>query len=119
MYDKRGNLIESFKDYHQLIDKYKTSSSAIFHALNTENALFRGKYVLRYFGENFSYGGSKKSKHTYYQYDLDGNLIQIWDSVCDIEKELGYCSSTIIKCCIHPDKYKTYKGYKWSRANKL
>lgn len=119
VYDKSGNLIETLKDYHQVVDKYNVSPSTIFHALNTEDALFKGKYILCYFGEEFSYGGSKKSKHIYYQYDLQGNLIKTWDSVCDIERELGYCPSTIIKCCIHPDKYKTYKGYKWSRANKL
>ena len=35
-----------------------------------------------------------------------------------IEKELGFCSSTIVKCCLHPEKYKSFKGFKWSRELK-
>lgn len=119
MYSKNGELLDSFEDYHQIQDRFNCNPSTIYHALNTPDALFRGKYILCRHGDSFVYSGGKKSKHIYYQYDLLGNVIKIWNSVCDIEKELGYCSSTIVKCCIHPETYKSYKGFKWGRANKI
>ena len=33
------------------------------------------------------------------QYDINGNLIQIWLSARQIERELGFYHSNIIKCC--------------------
>lgn len=59
---------------------------------------------------NNSYGCEKKV----YQYDLQDNLIKIWDSVKTINRELGYKVSNISSCCLG----KTYRnhayGYKWS-----
>lgn len=45
------------------------------------------------------------------QYDLDGNLIKIWDNVVEIEKELGIKRSNIYSCC--KKVYKTCRGYIW------
>lgn len=45
------------------------------------------------------------------QYDLDNNLIKIWDALIDIEKELGYNATSIWHCCNNKTK-KSY-GYIW------
>lgn len=45
------------------------------------------------------------------QYDLNDNLIKIWNSQQQIVKTLGYTQSVISYCCI--GKYKTAYGYKW------
>lgn len=44
----------------------------------------------------------------YYQYDLNYNLIKIWDSVIDAEKE-GFRREAIYKCC--KSHIPTYKGF--------
>lgn len=44
----------------------------------------------------------------YYQYDLDFNLIKIWDSVIDAEKA-GFKRGSIYKCC--KLYIPTYKGF--------
>lgn len=49
------------------------------------------------------------------QKDLNGELIKIWDSASDIEKELGYFCSNINKCCKHV--INTYKGFIWEYAD--
>lgn len=52
-----------------------------------------------------------KSKQVY-QYALNGELVKIWPSTMEIQRELGYFNSNISKCCL--GKTKTSNGYKWS-----
>lgn len=46
-----------------------------------------------------------------YQYSLNGELITIWESSMDIQRELGYSNGNISACC--NGQRKTYKGYVW------
>lgn len=45
------------------------------------------------------------------QYDLSGNLIKIWDSQGEIERELGFEQANISACC--RGKQRTSCGFKW------
>ena len=45
------------------------------------------------------------------QYDKDGNLIQVWISTMEVQRQLGYSQGNISKCC--QGKLKTYKGFIW------
>ena len=45
------------------------------------------------------------------QYDLEGNLIKIWNSQEEIEKTLGFAQSGISCCCRGINK--TARNYKW------
>lgn len=47
------------------------------------------------------------------QKDKNGNMIRIWDSVADINREKGYSTSSIICCCNKKPYYKTAYGYLW------
>lgn len=49
-----------------------------------------------------------------YQYDLQNNLIKVWESVTSISKTLGYKTSNISSCCLNKQYRKTAYGYKWS-----
>ena len=46
-----------------------------------------------------------------YQYSLDGNFIQKWDSLMQIQNKKGYASSNIALCC--KGKQNTAYGYIW------
>lgn len=46
------------------------------------------------------------------QYDLDGNLIKIWPSAAEIQRQLGFAQTNICACC--RGQQKTAYGYKWS-----
>ena len=48
-----------------------------------------------------------------YQYTKDGKLIKIWNSLIQINRELGYNMSNISRCCRLEKYRKTYKGYRW------
>ena len=45
------------------------------------------------------------------QYDLDGNIIKIWDSLSQINRHKGFSVSGICQCC--NNKIKTIYGFKW------
>lgn len=60
-------------------------------------------------------GEKNKSCKKVIQYDLDGNLIKVWNRVRDIQEQLGYIDANIIMCC--RGKYKTSNGYVWRYAN--
>ena len=45
------------------------------------------------------------------QLDLFGNIINLWHSAKDAERECGFDASTITKCC--KGKKQTHKGFKW------
>lgn len=45
------------------------------------------------------------------QLDLNGNLVKLWESTRQAEREGGFISGHICNCC--KGKSKTHKGYKW------
>ena len=49
------------------------------------------------------------------QYDLDGNLIKVWDCIQDISSELGIPTSNIVLCC--KKKQKSAGGFCWNYAS--
>ena len=46
-----------------------------------------------------------------YQYTLDGELVNVWPSTMEAQRN-GFDNSKIGKCCL--GKQLTHKGYKWS-----
>ena len=46
------------------------------------------------------------------QFDKNGNLIQVWPSANEVQRQLGYSQGNISQCC--NEKLKTYKGFIWS-----
>lgn len=48
------------------------------------------------------------------QRSIDGEFIKKWYSAYSVEKELGYFSTLISRCCL--GKQKTHKGFKWEFA---
>ena len=111
-----GTVIKTFASCKDIAKEFNSTESNVRGCLRG-NQLFLKKYILTY--HNIPKKWERvKSKHIYYQWSLDGQLIKKWDSVCLIEKELGFCTSAIVKCCLHPEKYKSFKGFKWSRELK-
>ena len=53
----------------------------------------------------------KQKRKKIKQYDLNNNLIKVWDSVKLIEDTYNVSHTAIRYCCI--GKLKTCKGYKW------
>lgn len=58
-------------------------------------------------GDSQTYNMNVKVK----QLTLNNKTVKIWDQLKDIEKELGYLKTNIVKCC--RKKQLTAYGYKW------
>lgn len=58
----------------------------------------------------------KKSKKIA-QYDMDGNLIAVWQSIREAARVLGINRKGIENCCRHLPRYKTAGGYRWEYAD--
>ena len=57
---------------------------------------------------------AEKRKRKIIQYTKSGELVRIWDSARDAQKELKIFESNINKCCAN--QISTYKGYIWKYA---
>lgn len=51
------------------------------------------------------------------QYDKQGNLIEIWDSITLAAESCGSTKQAISKCCNPNDRHKTAAGYIWKYAD--
>lgn len=83
------------------------------------NVKSAGGYQWRYDNENLNNINPVKindRRIKIYQYSLKGSYIKTWDSVFQINKELGYATSNINKCC-RGKIYSAY-GYRWSKDYK-
>lgn len=55
---------------------------------------------------------TKTLSRTIYQYTLDGELLNEWQSMHEIQRKLGYDRRSISKCC--RGLFKQSHGYKWT-----
>lgn len=60
---------------------------------------------------------SRKDKKPVYQYTLDGQFIRKWESLKQIERELGFRDTGISGCCNGKLHHKTAYGFIWTFAN--
>ena len=60
---------------------------------------------------------AEKSRKKVAQYDMDGNLIAVWQSIGEAERVLGINHKGIGSCCKHLPRYKTAGGYRWEYAD--
>ena len=58
------------------------------------------------------YNRTRYSKKVF-QYTLDGELVKVWDSACECDRD-GFDKCAISACCRGKYGYKTHKGYRWS-----
>lgn len=117
LFNKEGLLLRRFSNYREAGKFLDRGLNGLHHACSNKQ-LIKKQYYLSW-DSTIEVPRKSKSKFTYLQIDKSTNeIIKKWESVLEIEKELGFCASTIIKCCNHPEKYKPYKGYKWSREIK-
>ena len=67
------------------------------------------KYNINYGTRNERIG--KTNSIPILQFDLDGEFVKKWDSIMQVERELGFDNSGICMCC--KGKRKSAYGYKW------
>lgn len=67
---------------------------------------------------NVNYGTRNKStSKNINQYDMQGNFIKKWESIKEVERQLGINNAHICQCCKQNERYKTAGGYIWRYAD--
>lgn len=127
LFDDSGNLFKEFENIEEVVLFISTLTSNRKNSLRKEIRNRLNRTINKpYFGYRIVYskycGSDKIEKYvavrkerndgiTVGQYDLEGNLIKIWSSMLKVQKELGYKSAQISKCC--NGKIKTSYGFVW------
>lgn len=87
---------------------YINHKNEIKHDNNVENL----EWCSASYNTNYS---SHKQSCEIKQLTLDGQLVNIWESSMQIEKETGYSAGNIIKCC--KGRHKQAYGFQWEYVN--
>ena len=96
------NHIDENKKNNNLYNlEWVTSKENINHG----TSLARRSYHQRY---------TQKNRKTVYQYDMNDNLIGIYQSVREAGRQCGFEHSGISHCCNNSKGFGTYKGYRWT-----
>lgn len=81
--------------------------------VKTENQVWNLEWCTRKYNATFSHTRGRSIQ----QYSLSGEPVQKWSSALSVEKELGFYSSSIIRCC-RGKQDKAY-GYRWSYSDEM
>lgn len=127
LFDDSGNLFKEFENIEEVVSFISSLTSNRIVKLRSEiRKRLNGTIKKSYFGYRIVYSkhcnSDKIEKYVadrkersdgkaVGQYDLEGNLIRTWSSMLKVEKELGYKSAQISKCC--NGKIKTSYGFVW------
>ena len=115
--DKASNIIQSNKTMDYSFTKSKERNNKISNSLKNKPKSDEHKHNI---SESLKLSSKNKGKNKYCakcvaQYDLNNNLIKVWDYIKQASNELKIDSSSISKCC--RGKLKTAGGYVWKYFN--
>lgn len=107
-WDKNGNFINEYNSLKEASEKTNTSYKALSQAINKEGSSNGYFWTLtKEKPKNISIQNTKRVA----QYDLQNNLIKIYNSRKEAAEATGADASSIGKCC--KGNVKTVKGYIW------
>ena len=110
-FDKAGNYLATFSSINECARLLNLDSRHIANCINDKIASVKG-YVFC-----DSLDGFDKRKHKPVQqigqYSLDGQLLNVYESITDASRKTGFSSSNIKNCL--SGQYKTANGFKWKR----
>ncbi len=122
VFDLDGKYIRSSQSIYQESSLYGIRTYDIYLCCTGERRSIQG-FVFKYKNKSYLYDEGKKEglikrekqmshiKRKVVQYDLNMNIIKIWDSITDIYNELNYDRGTIINNC--KGRTKSSHGFIW------
>lgn len=114
-YDMDGNYIREFEstaDAARAYDVDRTLISAVCRRKRHSGAGYQWRYADD--EPPLDYVSEQKNMRRIEQYSLDGEYIDIFDSITDASNTFGISHSSISACC--SGKNKTAGGYRWRYA---
>lgn len=104
------NLENKLEVNHIDEDKQKNTAINLEWCTRKENENHGTKQMRKKSNTDYKAIGKKNMKKVM-QYDIDGNLVKEWESLSQINKELGYSTGNISSCC--NGKLKKIYGSIW------
>lgn len=92
--------------------EWVTNQENVIHAHIT--GLIQADKIVKNLHQYSATGSENPKSKAVDQFSLDGKFIKRWDSINQIERELGYFTQNICCCC--QGKYKTAFKYIWKYA---
>lgn len=125
VYDKQGNFIQTIKSMAETGLIYQIDSGKICDVCNGKRKS-AGNMVFRHHGDSFDkYEVAKKMSNCVKIAELDSenNIIKIFDSAKECEKDLNVCRTTMRKILNNSDldtnTFKTWNNRKFIRLKKI
>lgn len=112
-YSKDGMLLKIWDSITEAAQELKLSTSSITGCCKGKKGhKSAGKYVWRYIDDDFhKYNIDNEHIKRVIQYDMDGKIINHFDSIVSASKNTGVSKSNINMCCL--GTVKTAGGYIW------
>lgn len=118
-YDLDGKFIKQWECAKDVENELGIYHSAIGLCCNGKSNMaggFQWKYDDGNF-DNIEPYAKRSNKVKVNQYDMNWNYIKTWESFAEIQKELGYNRSNILK--VIKGEIKSAYGYKWKRCDEV
>lgn len=120
-YDKSGKYIATFPSAHEAERSLNIDADCIQHCCTGLHKT-AGGYIWRYSNDQFVSGCDLPQEevlkarrfNVIEQYDMDGNLVNVYESANEAERQTGGGRHYIMDAC--RGKRETYRGYKWKFA---
>lgn len=117
-YDTKGIFVKKWDCISDAARYYDCLPASIVNCCKGRTKTIKG-YIWRTFDENdipktIDVPYNHKAKKQIYQYDLNDNLINIWNSYNEITNNTSYKRQTINNCC--RGALKTAYGFKWKHV---
>ena len=114
--DMKGNIVKLWEHGARHASKELNIGQApIWHCVNGDRKTYKNYiWITTDDFEKFNindYINQNTQSRKIKQYSMDGDLVRIWESGNQVQTELGYDCSCILKVCKR--KYKSYKNYIW------
>lgn len=124
--DKNGNVVEHCPSIKFAVEKYNLSKTAIGNVLSKRSKSTGGYYIVltkTFNSPSFDISqfiqqlnNSKKIKKSVYRYDLNGNLIEVQNSIQEYCKLYNFTKGAISKAI---NNKSIYKDNYWSHNNTI
>lgn len=111
-YTLDGDLIKEWNSVYEIQEELDFNENTIRNACNNKEHLSAYGYQWSYQkSDNIGEYNSVTQKKTVYQYDKQGNLVNIYDTILSVSED-GFSFGNVANCC--RGIRKTSSGYVWS-----
>ena len=109
-YNLKGELIKKYKNIKEASKETNIKESIIRSAYNGKIKTGAG-FIWKFKNEPLNLLDHIRNHPKIHQFNIDGELIKIWNSLREINRETQYSRYKIKKCCLN--ELSDYNGYKW------